>query len=88
MSTSRSGPRSARFSAAMTERFDELDTIRAAVAPQVGGVHVDTHHHRRGANPGIFAADLAHTNAAGHAVASAAIVRALAARLGAHSTRR
>lgn len=65
--------------AAMTARFDELDRITAAVAAQVGGLHVDTHHHPRAADPEIFASDRIHANAMGHAIASAAIVRALAA---------
>ncbi|MBL7489878.1 SGNH/GDSL hydrolase family protein [Frankia sp. AgB1.9] len=74
----RSGAASPRFAATMTDRFDELDRITAAVAAQVGGLHVDTHHHPRASDPEIFASDRIHANAAGHAIASAAIVRRLA----------
>ncbi|WP_232303902.1 hypothetical protein [Pseudofrankia sp. DC12] len=70
---------SPRFAAAMTDRFDELHQITAAVAAQAGRLHVDTHHHRRAADPDIFASDRVHANAAGHAIAAAAIVRRLAA---------
>jgi hypothetical protein len=73
-----SGVRSAGLAARMTDRLDELHTITAVAVAQVGGVHIDTHHRPRAADPGIFAGDLVHANAAGHAVASAAIVRALA----------
>jgi lysophospholipase L1-like esterase len=78
----RSGVRPAGVAATMTDRFDELGTITAAAVAQVGGVHVNTHHPPRAAGPGIFADNLIHANAAGHAVASAAIVRALASRAG------
>jgi hypothetical protein len=40
---------------------------------------VDTHHHPRAADPEIFASDRMHANARGHAIAFAAIVRALSA---------
>jgi len=77
----RSGLVPPEFAATMTGLFDRLDAITAAVAAQVGGLHVDTHHHRRAADPAIFASDRMHANAAGHAIASAAIVRTLAAHL-------
>jgi lysophospholipase L1-like esterase len=64
---------------AMTERFDELDAVTAEVAAEVGGFHVDTHHHPRAADPAIFASDLMHANTRGHAIAFAAIVHALSA---------
>ncbi|OHV72858.1 GDSL-type esterase/lipase family protein, partial [Pseudofrankia sp. BMG5.36] len=76
----RSGLVSPRTAATMAGLLDRLDTITAAVAAQVGGLHVDTHHHPRAADPAIFASDRVHANAAGHAIASAAIIRALAAR--------
>ncbi|ONH29743.1 GDSL-type esterase/lipase family protein [Pseudofrankia asymbiotica] len=78
----RSGLVSPRTGATMASRLDRLDVITAAVAAQVGGLHVDTHHHPRAADPAIFASDRVHANAAGHAIASAAIIRTLAARLG------
>ena len=65
---------------AMIERFDELDEITASVAMEVGGLHVDSHHHPRASDPGIFASDLMHANTRGHAIAFAATVRALSAR--------
>ncbi|MBL7501853.1 SGNH/GDSL hydrolase family protein [Frankia sp. CNm7] len=68
--------------AAMANLLDRLDTVTAAVAAQVGGIHVDTHHHPRGTDPAIYSSDRLHANSSGHAIASAAIVRALAARLG------
>ncbi|OHV30368.1 GDSL family lipase [Pseudofrankia sp. EUN1h] len=75
----RSGLLSPRTAATMAGLFDRLDAITAAVAAQVGGLHVDTHHHPRAADPAIFASDRVHANAAGHAIASAAIIRALTA---------
>jgi lysophospholipase L1-like esterase len=75
----RSGLVPAEFAPAMTERFDELDSVTAAVAAEVGALHVDTHHHPRAADPAIFASDRMHANARGHAIAFAAIVRALSA---------
>ena len=64
---------------AMIERFDELDAVTVEVAAEVGALHVDTHHHPRAADPAIFASDLMHANSRGHAIAFAAIVRALSA---------
>jgi lysophospholipase L1-like esterase len=63
----------------MAARFDELDAITADVVAGVGGLHVDTHHHARGADPGIYASDRIHCNALGHALAYAAVVDSLAA---------
>jgi lysophospholipase L1-like esterase len=74
----RSGLVTAEYAPAMAARFDELDSVTAAVAAEVGALHVDTHHHPRAADPEIFASDRMHANARGHAVAFAAIVRALA----------
>jgi lysophospholipase L1-like esterase len=74
----RSGLVSEEYAPAMIERFDALDAITAEVAADVGGVHVDTHHHPRAADPGIFASDLIHANSRGHAIAATAIVEALA----------
>ena len=73
----RSGLVPDEYVAAMTERFDELDGITAGVAAEVGALHVDTHHHPRASDPSIFASDRMHANARGHAIAFAAIVRAL-----------
>jgi lysophospholipase L1-like esterase len=64
--------------APMAERFDSLDEITADVAERVGGIHVDTHHHPRGADPGIYSSDGMHANSRGHALAATAIVEALA----------
>jgi lysophospholipase L1-like esterase len=75
----RSGLVPAEYAPAMAARFDELDSITAAVAAEVGALHVDTHHHPRAADPAIFASDGIHANARGHAIAFAAIVRALSA---------
>ncbi|HEU4658185.1 MAG TPA: SGNH/GDSL hydrolase family protein [Capillimicrobium sp.] len=74
----RSGLLPERLAGVMTERFDALDAITAEVARSVGGLHVDTHHHPRAADPAIYASDRIHANARGHAIAFAAIVRALA----------
>ena len=73
----RSGLLPPEYAPAMTARFDELDSITAAVAEEVGALHVDTHHHPRAADPAIFASDRMHANARGHAIAFAAIVSAL-----------
>jgi lysophospholipase L1-like esterase len=62
----------------MIARFDELDAITAEVAAAVGGLHVDTHHHPRAADPSIYASDRLHCNALGHAIAFSAVVDALA----------
>jgi len=64
--------------AALARRFDELDRVTADLVRELGGVHVDTHHHPAAADPGIFAADRVHANARGHAIAFAAIVETLA----------
>ena len=61
----------------MAERFDELDAITAGVTAGVGGLHVDTHHHPRAADPAIYASDHIHCNALGHAIAFSAVVDAL-----------
>ncbi len=63
---------------AMARRFDRLDEITAQTVATAGGVHVDTHHHPRAADPCLFAADRIHANARGHAIAFAAIVQRLA----------
>jgi lysophospholipase L1-like esterase len=76
----RSGLLPPEIAATMTDRLDRLDELTAAVATQVGGLHVDTHHHPRSTDPAIYAGDRMHANAAGHAIAFAAIVRALATR--------
>ena len=73
----RSGLVPAEYATAMRERFDELDAVTAAVAAELGALHVDTHHHPRASDPAIFASDMMHANARGHAIAFAAIVRAL-----------
>ncbi|WP_320066029.1 SGNH/GDSL hydrolase family protein [Micromonospora sp. RTGN7] len=62
----------------MARRFDELDRITATLTRDLGGIHVDSHHHPLAADPGIFAQDRIHANARGHAVAFAAIVDAIA----------
>ncbi|MFE6227907.1 SGNH/GDSL hydrolase family protein [Streptomyces sp. NPDC057854] len=62
----------------MARRFDTLDAVTADLTRSLGGVHVDTHHHPLGTDPGIYAADRVHGNARGHAVAFAAIAQTLA----------
>lgn len=62
----------------MAARFDELDALTAGLTRELGGVHVDTHHHPLAADPSLYAADRVHANARGHAVAFAAITAALA----------
>lgn len=52
---------------------------RPKVASSLGGLHVDTHHHRRSSDPAIYSSDGVHANARGHAIAFAAMVQALAA---------
>ena len=76
----RSGLVPAEYAPAMRERFDELDAVTVRVAAEAGALHVDTHHHPRAADPAIFAGDRVHANARGHAIAFAAIVRALSDR--------
>ncbi|QNS02984.1 SGNH/GDSL hydrolase family protein [Streptomyces xanthii] len=61
----------------MARRFDELDRITAALTRELGGVHVDTHHHPLSADPAIYAEDRVHANARGHAAAFAAIATTL-----------
>jgi len=74
----RSGLPPADVAPVMAERFDALDAITAALAAEVGGIHVDTHHHPRSADPAIYSRDRIHANARGHAIAFAAIADALA----------
>jgi lysophospholipase L1-like esterase len=74
----RSGLLPDEYAPAMMERFDALDEITAEVVTGVGGVHVDTHHHPRGADPGIYSSDRMHCNSRGHAIAATAVVEALA----------
>jgi lysophospholipase L1-like esterase len=74
----RSGLLPAHVAPGMIDRFDRLDAITAEVAVEVGGLHVDTHHHPRAADPGIYSSDRIHANSRGHAIAAAAIVDALA----------
>jgi lysophospholipase L1-like esterase len=81
----RSGLVPADFAPALAERFDRLDTITKEVAAAVGGLHVDTHHHPRAADPGIYASDRMHANARGHAIAFSALVRTLAGQAAAAS---
>lgn len=74
----RSGLVSEEYAPALIERFDHLDAITAQVVAEVGGLHVDTHHHPRAADPGIYSSDLIHANSRGHAIAATAIVETLA----------
>jgi lysophospholipase L1-like esterase len=73
----RSGLVPAVHAEAMAALFDELDRMTVRLSRRIGGLHVDTHHHRLAADPGIYAADRVHANARGHAVAFAAIAEAL-----------
>jgi lysophospholipase L1-like esterase len=63
----------------LAARFDELDQLTAAAVTAVHGLHIDTHHHARSADPAIYADDRIHCNARGHAIAFASIVTELAA---------
>jgi lysophospholipase L1-like esterase len=63
----------------LTARFDELDRLTAEATAAAGGLHIDTHHHSRSADPAIYSDDHIHGNARGHAIAFAAIVSELAA---------
>lgn len=63
----------------LAARFDELDQLTAEAVVAVHGLHIDTHHHPRSADPAIYADDRIHCNARGHAIAYAAIVTQLAA---------
>jgi lysophospholipase L1-like esterase len=62
----------------LAARFDRLDELTADAVAAVNGMHVDTHHHRRSADPAIYADDRIHCNARGHAIAFAAIVTSVA----------
>lgn len=74
----RSGLVPAKMRDELVARFDELDQITADAATAVHGLHIDTHHHARSADPAIYADDRIHCNARGHAIAFAAIVTELA----------
>ena len=74
----RSGLVPAPYADALAVRMDELDTITAEVADELGAWHVDTHHHPRAADPAIYSSDRVHCNARGHAIAFAAIASSLA----------
>lgn len=63
----------------LAARFDELDRLTADSVAGVNGLHIDTHHHPRSADPAIYSDDRIHGNARGHAIAFAAIVTELAA---------
>ncbi|MFE6101731.1 SGNH/GDSL hydrolase family protein [Streptomyces laurentii] len=75
----RSGLVRPEHAAGMAHRFDELDRVTTELARELGGVHIDTHHHPLAADPGIYATDRVHANARGHAVAFAAIATTLGA---------
>lgn len=62
---------------ALAPRFDRLDELTAATTAELGGVHVDTHHHPRAADPHIYASDRIHANTRGHSIAFSAIVQTL-----------
>jgi lysophospholipase L1-like esterase len=66
---------------ALADRFDELDEVTAAVAAELGAVHVDNHHHALASDRSIFAGDRIHANARGHAIAASNVVRALGDRI-------
>ncbi len=74
----RSGLVPAEYRDLMAIRFDHLDAITRRTVERFGGIHVDTHHHQRAADPAIFSSDRIHCNARGHAIAYAAIVTELA----------
>jgi lysophospholipase L1-like esterase len=78
----RSGLVPAAKAAVLADRFDRLDAVTAETTRSLGGLHVDTHHHPRAADPALYAGDRIHANARGHAIAFAAITRALGAALG------
>lgn len=63
----------------LAARFDVLDQLTVEAVAEVDGLHIDTHHHPRSADPAIYADDRIHCNARGHAIAFAAIVTELAA---------
>ncbi len=63
----------------LATRFDELDRLTMDAVAAVDGLHIDTHHHPRSADPAIYADDRIHGNARGHAIAFAAMVTELAA---------
>ena len=58
----------------LAARFDELDQLTVDAVEAVNGLHIDTHHHPRSADPAIYADDRIHCNARGHAIAFAALV--------------
>jgi hypothetical protein len=75
----RSGLVSPELRGELAARFDQLDQLTAAAAAAVHGLHIDTHHHPRSADPAIYADDRIHCNARGHAIAFASIVTELTA---------
>ncbi len=74
----RSGLLDEPYATQLAERFDLVERVTAELAAAHGCVHADSHHHPRAADPGVFASDLMHCNARGHAIAEANVVRALA----------
>jgi lysophospholipase L1-like esterase len=74
----RSGLLDEPYASRLAERFDVVERVTAQMAESHGCLHSEGHHHPRAADPGIFASDLMHCNARGHAIAEANIVRALA----------
>lgn len=63
----------------LAARFDTLDQLTVDAVAAVNGLHIDTHHHPRSADPAIYSDDRIHCNARGHAIAFAAVVTELAA---------
>lgn len=74
----RSGLLPAPVSEAMAPRFDQLDEVTRRAAAAEGAVFVDNHRHPMARKPQIFASDLMHCNARGHAISAATLTAALA----------
>lgn len=73
----RSGLLPTEVAGPMADRFDQLDAASKLVADSTGALFVDNHHHPMAPNQAIFASDLMHCNARGHAISAATLTSCL-----------
>lgn len=69
----------------LDEGVPVLNAVTRSVAARHGALVVDMHGHPAGGDRDMFSADMVHFTARGHAVAAAAVLRALATRIPAES---